>query len=66
DKTEEALLKGLIERHLKFTGSEKAKRLLDQWPTVLSKFVRVMSVEYKKVLEERARKKAGHKETVRG
>ena len=66
DKTEEALLKRLIERHLNFTGSEKAKRLLDQWQSVLPKFVRVMSVEYKKVLEERARKKAGHKETVRG
>ncbi|HET6370899.1 MAG TPA: glutamate synthase-related protein, partial [Nitrospiria bacterium] len=47
DKTEEALLKRLIERHLNFTGSEKAKRLLEQWQSVLPKFVRVMSVEYK-------------------
>jgi glutamate synthase (NADPH/NADH) large chain/glutamate synthase (ferredoxin) len=57
DRADQALLKGMIERHLNYTGSAKAKALLAQWELSLSKFVRVMSVEYKKVLEDRARKK---------
>ena len=61
DKADQALLKGLIERHARYTGSAKAKKLLSQWETVLPKFVRVISVEYKKVLAER---KAQKKRTV--
>ncbi|MCG3110511.1 MAG: glutamate synthase large subunit [Candidatus Manganitrophus sp. SB1] len=57
DKKDQLLLKGLIEKHLAYTGSEKAKKILAQWEWALPKFVRVMSVEYKKVLEQRARQK---------
>ena len=57
DKKDQLLLKGLIEKHLAYTGSEKAKKILAQWEWALPKFVRVMSVEYKKVLEQRAQQK---------
>jgi glutamate synthase domain-containing protein 2/glutamate synthase domain-containing protein 1/glutamate synthase domain-containing protein 3 len=43
-------LKTLLTRHLEYTGSSVAKRLLESWDRSLSKFVRVMPREYKKVL----------------
>jgi len=43
-------LKMLLHRHLEYTGSEVAQRLLANWERSLPKFVRVMAREYKKVL----------------
>ena len=40
-------------RHLEWTGSEKAKRLLENWEDALGKFVKVMPNDLKRVLEER-------------
>ena len=48
-------LRELIELHLEFTGSEVAQRILDDWPEVLSNFVKVMPTDYKRVLTERRR-----------
>lgn len=45
-------LKGLIERHLQFTQSAVAKRVLDNWDATLPRFVKVMPTDYKRVLEE--------------
>jgi glutamate synthase domain-containing protein 3 len=64
DKADQAVLKGLIERHARFTGSAKAKTLLAQWDSSLSKFLRVMPVEYKKVMEQRKVSKAATRETA--
>jgi glutamate synthase domain-containing protein 3 len=58
DQADQALLKSLIERHAKYTESAKAKKVLSQWETMLPKFVRVISVEYKKVLAQSMVKKA--------
>ena len=58
DEADQALLKSLIERHARYTGSAKAKKVLSQWETMLPKFVRVISVEYKKVLSQRKAQKA--------
>jgi glutamate synthase (NADPH/NADH) large chain len=49
---DEALLRGQIERHLRFTGSTRALALLDHWDTVRSKFVKVFPAEYKRALGE--------------
>ncbi|MBI3805800.1 MAG: glutamate synthase large subunit [Nitrospirae bacterium] len=57
DKKDQLLLKELIEKHLSYTGSAKAEKILSQWEWALPKFVRVMSVEYKKVLLQRASQK---------
>ncbi|VAW64139.1 Glutamate synthase [NADPH] large chain [hydrothermal vent metagenome] len=49
-------LKTFIENHLKYTGSEVAKRLLSDWDGALSQFVKVMPSDYKRVLEEQKKK----------
>ncbi len=46
-------LKRLIERHHAYTGSEVAERILNGWKAVLTKFVKVMPLDYKRVLQER-------------
>ncbi len=43
-------LRGLIEAHLKHTGSQKAKAILDDWENSLPHFVKVFPMEYRKVL----------------
>jgi glutamate synthase (NADPH) large chain len=48
-----ALLRGMIERHLEWTSSTVAERVLDNFEDVLPKFVKVMPVDLKRVLEER-------------
>ena len=48
-----AQLKSLIERHATLTKSATATRILAEWEGSLPHFVKVMSVEYKKVLEQR-------------
>jgi len=45
-----AELRGLIEKHLKYTGSAKAKQILEDWNEILPKFVKVFPIEYRKVL----------------
>ncbi len=45
-----AELRGLIERHLKYTGSAKARQVLEDWNEMLPKFVKVFPIEYRKVL----------------
>ena len=51
-QTDEAILKGLIERHFKYTGSTRARNLLDAWAEGRSKFVKVFPIEYKRALSE--------------
>jgi glutamate synthase (NADPH/NADH) large chain/glutamate synthase (ferredoxin) len=46
----------MITSHFLYTGSRKAKQVLDAWDTTLPKFVKVMPIDYKRVLEERKRK----------
>ncbi len=45
-------LKQLIEKHLHYTNSEVAKRILDNWSSALPRFVKVMPVEYRRALKE--------------
>jgi glutamate synthase (NADPH/NADH) large chain len=51
-ESDEVILKRLIERHFKFTGSTRARNLLDDWATSRTKFVKVFPTEYKRALEE--------------
>ena len=43
----------LVERHAEHTGSAVARRLLDDWNVARGQFVKVMPLDYKRVLEER-------------
>lgn len=53
-ESDEVILKRLIERHFKHTGSTRARLLLDNWLESRSKFVKVFPSEYKRVLAEMA------------
>ena len=53
-----AELKELIKRHQDKTDSSVAARILESWDDSLPKFIKVMPVDYKRVLEEN-RSKAG-------
>jgi glutamate synthase (NADPH) large chain len=48
-----AELLALIEKHCKHTGSAIGRWVLDRWPDVLRQFVKVMPIDYKRVLMER-------------
>jgi glutamate synthase (NADPH/NADH) large chain len=48
-----ALLRGMVERHLEWTGSGVAGRVLEGWEEILPHFVKVMPNDLKRVLEER-------------
>ena len=50
-------LKSLIEEHFQSTQSGVAKKLLDEWETSLTKFVKVYPRDYRRVLEERKKQK---------
>ena len=45
-------LKELILKHYEYTGSKRAKDILEQWDNHLSRFIKVVPYEYMKVLEE--------------
>jgi len=44
------LLHDLIQQHLKWTGSSRAQYILDAWPDMIGKFVKVVPIDYRKAL----------------
>jgi glutamate synthase domain-containing protein 3 len=44
-------LRAMIETHHRYTRSARAKLILDDWESRLPLFVKVMPVDYRKVLE---------------
>jgi glutamate synthase (NADPH/NADH) large chain len=52
DRNDGARIHELLVRHLKYTGSSKAKAILDDWANYLPKFVKVMPVEYARALAD--------------
>ncbi|MDF1480608.1 glutamate synthase-related protein [Extensimonas sp. H3M7-6] len=51
-QTDEAQLKKLLEEHNRWTGSKRARELLDQWSVARGKFVKVFPTEYRRALAE--------------
>jgi glutamate synthase (NADPH/NADH) large chain/glutamate synthase (ferredoxin) len=51
-QTDEAQLKKMLEDHNRWTGSKRARELLDHWAASRSKFVKVFPTEYKRALAE--------------
>ncbi|MGB5502048.1 MAG: glutamate synthase-related protein, partial [Polyangiales bacterium] len=47
-----AIVKGLIEEHLEYTGSAVAQRLLQDWQNTLGQLIKVMPTDYKRVLRK--------------
>ncbi len=52
------LVRGMIERHQKYTGSRRSKYVLDLWDEMLPKFIRVIPKDYKRVLQSLERVKS--------
>jgi glutamate synthase (NADPH/NADH) large chain/glutamate synthase (ferredoxin) len=58
DQSDEAQLKKLLEEHHRWTGSQRARELLDNWALARQKFVKVFPNEYKRALGEINARKA--------
>jgi glutamate synthase (NADPH/NADH) large chain/glutamate synthase (ferredoxin) len=57
-QSDEAQLKKLLEDHHRWTGSKRARELLDHWAEARGKFVKVFPNEYKRALGEINARKA--------
>ena len=51
---DEQALRTQIEKHLKYTNSERAKTILENWADYLPKFTKVMPTDYRRALKEQA------------
>jgi len=49
-------LRGMVENHHHYTDSRVAKRVLDSWGKIITEFVKVMPVDYKRALQQMAEK----------
>jgi glutamate synthase (ferredoxin) len=47
---ETSRVRGMIERHGQFTGSARAKHVLENWDDIVSKFVRIMPKDFKRAI----------------
>jgi glutamate synthase (ferredoxin) len=51
DAGELELVKNMIFRHAEYTGSRRATEILVSWDEMISRFVRVIPSDYKRVIE---------------
>ena len=56
---DEIILKGLLEKHFRFTGSQKARGILDDWERNRARFVKVFPTEYRRALASMPAAKPG-------
>ena len=52
EQTDESQLRKLLEDHHRWTGSKRAREILDSWEQSRQKFVKVFPLEYKRALGE--------------
>jgi glutamate synthase domain-containing protein 3 len=52
DEADEELLRSLVEQHHSWTGSLRARDILDDWPGARARFVKVFPAEYRRALGE--------------
>jgi len=52
DSMDSKEVQGLISNHYKYTNSQRAKQILDNWSFYVDKFKKIVPIEYKKVLQE--------------
>ncbi len=58
---DEIILKDLVEKHFKLTGSKLARAILDDWDRARSQFVKVFPNEYRRAMGEMHAKKQASK-----
>ena len=64
DEKDKQQIKSMVEKHYKYTKSKRAKMLLDDWTAHLPLFVKVIPIEYRKVLERMRFNEDVNRETV--
>ncbi len=57
-ESDEQQLRALVEAHSRWTGSKRARELLDNWAAARAKFVKVFPSEYQRALSEIHERKA--------
>ncbi|MGA8005998.1 MAG: glutamate synthase large subunit [Burkholderiales bacterium] len=60
-RADEVILKQMLEKHVRYTGSSKAQEVLDGWASYRPRFVKVFPREYRRALSELA---AAHKKAA--
>ncbi|MEA1891273.1 MAG: glutamate synthase large subunit [Campylobacterota bacterium] len=53
---DEVELKGMIEKYIGYTNSKEAQAIIDNWESSKDDFIKVMPVDYKRVLKEQSQK----------
>ncbi|CCU78527.1 Glutamate synthase [NADPH] large chain [Halanaerobium saccharolyticum subsp. saccharolyticum DSM 6643] len=48
---DEIMVKKMIQEHLKYTGSDRAAEILNNWQSYKSKFIRVMPCDYQRMIK---------------
>ena len=61
DSSSRKELHGLIRQHYLYTGSQIARKMLDNWSKYVEEFIQVTPIEYKRVLAEEQMKKLQQK-----
>jgi glutamate synthase (NADPH/NADH) large chain len=51
-RNDDLRLHALIERHLHYTGSTRAREILERWEEYLPRFIKVMPVDYREALQK--------------
>ncbi len=46
-------MRSLVEDHVRFTASARGEKLLANWDHVITRFVKIIPTEYKRVIEAR-------------
>jgi glutamate synthase (NADPH/NADH) large chain len=59
-----SVLREMLEKHLKYTGSARARMILRNWETHVPFFVKVMPIDYRRALERMRREVRREDETV--
>ena len=63
--TDEEQLRRLLQDHLRWTGSQRARELLDNWDTARARFVKVFPHEYRRALGEMAARREAQAATAK-
>ena len=45
-------LRWLIEKHLHYTNSDRARQILDNWEATLPKFLKIMPVDFRRAMDK--------------
>ncbi|OIQ91080.1 ferredoxin-dependent glutamate synthase 1 [mine drainage metagenome] len=64
-QTDEAQLRKMLQDHLRWTGSVRARELLDNWEQARGRFVKVFPHEYKRALGEMAARREAQAATAK-